>query len=195
MTGQNQESKIQKLTEEEVTEEAMVFDWLDRGETVRKVAATNYNQGSSRSHTVFKIKLIMKAPTTKGRISVKTSEINLVDLAGSEGVNAHNKNALRFRECSNINKSLLALSNVIQELGNKKTGFKYISYRHSKLTRILQNSLSGNSKTSIICTINQTYHNRLETLSTLKFGEKAKNIKTKLNVNQSFNKTSSNTEK
>ena len=107
----------------------------------------------------------------------------MVDLAGSEGVANTKADGLRLREGSNINKSLLALSNVINKLsqGNGKT---YINYRDSKMTRILQNALGGNSKTAIICTMTQTLQNYQETVNTLHFGQKAKNVKTKVNVNE-----------
>ena len=114
---------------------------------------------------------------------IKLSQLNLVDLAGSEGVNKTHADGLRLREGSNINRSLLALSNVINKLsqGNNKT---FINYRDSKMTRILQASLGGNSKTAIICTMTQTMSNYQETVNTLHFGQKAKNVKTKVNVNE-----------
>jgi len=116
----------------------------------------------------------------------------LVDLAGSEGVANTKSDGLRLREGSNINKSLLALSNVINKLsqGNGKT---YINYRDSKVTRILQNALGGNSKTAIICTMTQTLHNYQETVNTLHFGQKAKNVKTKVNVNEISQSTGNST--
>ena len=104
-------------------------------------------------------------------------------MAGSEGVSKTQADGLRLREGSNINRSLLALSNVINKLsqGNGKT---FINYRDSKMTRILQASLGGNSKTAIICTMTQTLSNYQETVNTLHFGQKAKHVKTKVNVNE-----------
>lgn len=158
---------------------------------MKKVAETKLNETSSRSHTIFTIRFELNT-----KDGVKTSEINLVDLAGSESVDKTQADGIRFREGANINKSLLALSNVIHELGkgSKKQG-GYVSYRSSKLTRILQKALSGNSKTIIICTINQLYSNQLESLNTLKFGTKAKLVKTKFSVNRSMtSKTAIETE-
>lgn len=116
----------------------------------------------------------------------------MVDLAGSEGASAGHDQT-RAIESKNINTSLLALSKVIQELSEKasvKNSNRFISYRESKLTRILQNALSGNSKTCVICTINQVAESRLESISTLKFGVKAKVIKNKFSINTLTNKNS-----
>ena len=141
---------INGLTEKLVEEEITVFEWLELGESNRKVAATDYNETSSRSHTVFRIHLEM---IKKSGISDQTynAEINLVDLAGSEGVSS-DLDPERVIERSNINRSLLALKMIIQSNSsrskNHQTGSH--SYRQSKLTRILQNALSGNSKTCII---------------------------------------------
>lgn len=114
-----------------------------------------------------------------------------MDLAGSEGVSKTKTDGLRLREGSNINRSLLALSNVINKLsqGNGKT---FINYRDSKMTRILQASLGGNSKTAIICTMTQTLSNHQETVNTLHFGQKAKHVKTKVNVNEISQLSTSN---
>ena len=105
---------IKDLTEEEVSSEEDVFQWLDRGESVRKIAETKLNEVSSRSHAVFIIKIELKDASKDS--SIITSEIDLVDLAGSESVEKTQSEGLRFREGASINKSLLALSNIIQEL-------------------------------------------------------------------------------
>ena len=115
--GTRQEAFIQNLTEIRVSNEDMVMELIEQGEKIRKVAGTAFNNLSSRSHTVFKISLALQTSDPKGKM-FKTSEINLVDLAGSEGIVATN-NTIRVREASNINKSLLALTNVIQSLGCK----------------------------------------------------------------------------
>ncbi len=107
-----------------------------------------------------------------------------MDLAGSEGASKTQADGLRLREGSNINRSLLALSNVINKLSLANTGKSFINYRDSKLTRILQPALGGNSKTAIICTITQTLTNYQETVNTLHFGQKAKHVKTTINVNE-----------
>jgi centromeric protein E len=114
--------------------------------------------------------------------SIKISQLNLVDLAGSEGVSKTHADGMRLREGSNINRSLLALSNVINKLsaGSKQ----FINFRDSKLTRILQKALGGNSSTAIICTMTQTLSNYQETVNTLHFGQKAKHVKTTVNINE-----------
>lgn len=108
----------------------------------------------------------------------------MVDLAGSEGASRTETQGIRLREGSNINRSLLALSNVINRLSQANSGKAFINYRDSKLTRILQTALGGNSKTAIICTMTQTISNYQETLNTLHFGQKAKHVKTTVNVNE-----------
>jgi centromeric protein E len=119
------------------------------------------------------------------------SQLNLVDLAGSEGASRTQTDGLRLREGSNINRSLLALSNVINRLSSAPTCSKtFINYRDSKLTRILQTALGGNSKTAIICTVTQTLSNYQETVNTLHFGQKAKHVKTTVNVNEISSLTS-----
>ena len=123
---------------------------------------------------------------TKRKI-IKSSVINLVDLAGSEGVGKMQSQGIHQKEGNNINKGLLALSNVIYKLGQRwQVGREssYINFRDSKLTRILQNSLQGNSQTAILCTINQVKSSYHETQKTLQFGQKAKTIKTVVNVNE-----------
>ena len=144
---------INNLTKQKVEDETTILELLSFGENIRKTASTHFNISSSRSHTIFQINLELYEMQSNGQSLVKTSEINLVDLAGSESLSSGNTD--RQRECKNINKSLLALSNVILDLSRQKSNSKFISYRTSKLTRILQKSLSGNSKTLIICTINQ----------------------------------------
>ena len=118
-------------------------------------------------------------------MAIRTSQINLVDLAGSEGVSKTRSEGIRFREGSNINKSLLALSKVIQRLSAWQSKNKiFINYRDSKLTRILQPSLGGNSQTIVICTLSQLFCNYQESVKTLLFGQMAKNIRTIVNVNE-----------
>ena len=112
------------------------------------------------------------------------SQLNLVDLAGSEGASRTQADGLRLREGSNINRSLLALTNVINRLSSASGGKTFINFRDSKLTRILQPALGGNSKTAIICTMTQTLANYQESVNTLHFGQKAKHVKTTVNVNE-----------
>lgn len=128
----------------------------------------------------------MSTPTNRSIDESKTrvSQLNLVDLAGSEGASKTQADGIRLREGSNINRSLLALSNVINRLSSANGGKTFINFRDSKLTRILQTALGGNSKTAIICTMTQTLSNYQETLNTLHFGQKAKHVKTTVNINE-----------
>lgn len=126
------------------------IECLKSGDEVRNVAETKLNEASSRSHTVFRINI----SSTNSTGLLKQSQLNLVDLAGSEGASRTQTDGLRLREGSNINRSLLALSNVINKLSSGTKQF--INFRDSKLTRILQTALGGNSSTAIICTITQT---------------------------------------
>lgn len=105
--------------------------------------------------------------------------INIIDLAGSECVSKTKAEGLVKKEGDNINKSLLFLSNAIRSLSQKE----YVNYRDSKLTRILQSSLSGNCKTSVICTVNSLQSNSAETINTLKFGVSAGQVKIKPKIN------------
>lgn len=151
---------------------------LRQGDEIRNVAETKLNEASSRSHTVFRINIT----STSASGLMKQSQLNLVDLAGSEGASRTQTDGLRLREGSNINRSLLALSNVINKLSSGSKQF--INFRDSKLTRILQTALGGNSSTAIICTITQTQANYQETINTIHFGQKAKKVKTTVVVNE-----------
>jgi centromeric protein E len=137
--------------------------FYDQGEARRKFASNNINFNSSRSHTIFRINL----EVAHEDLTTSSSTISMVDLAGSESISKTNAVGLLKKESENINKSLLTLSKVIRELGDKNN---YISYRDSKLTRILQECLTGNSKTVVICTVNQNEGCVAETINTLKFG-------------------------
>lgn len=151
------------------------------------VAETKFNAKSSRSHTVFRVNIKLEDRNLQTNRSVfKHSEINFVDLAGSEGASKCKSIGLRLREGGNINKSLLALSNVIHKL-SQQVGTKqkyYINFRDSKLTRILQNSLLGQSQTAIICCISQLTQNYQESVNSLNFCMKAKSIKTEACMNE-----------
>lgn len=176
---------IQDLTAKECKDEAEMIKNLEKGEEARITAATNLNEQSSRSHTVFRFNIETKEKKKNGVLSIRTSQFNLVDLAGSEGVSKTRAEGIRFREGSNINKSLLALSKVIHRLSSCQGKNKmFINYRDSKLTRILQPSLGGNSKTTVICTLSQVFSNYQESVKTLLFGQMAKNVKTIVNVNE-----------
>ncbi|XP_024531534.1 kinesin-like protein KIN-1 [Selaginella moellendorffii] len=144
----------------------------------RAVGATNMNANSSRSHCVF---LITIQQTNSEDRSVKTGKLFLVDLAGSEKVEKTCTEGKLLTEAKTINKSLSALGNVINALTCEKAC--HVPYRDSKLTRILQESLGGNSRTTLLCCCSSGSYNAAETLSTLRFGLRAKEIKNKPRVN------------
>ena len=140
----------------ENSEEATVL--IQRGQDNRHVAATCMNRESSRSHSIFTLDLQIKMPADEARGVLEitqTSKINLVDLAGSERQTATQAVGERLNEAKSINKSLSTLGMVISALGKPdRGGYKtqHIPYRDSKLTRVLERALGGNSRTSIICT-------------------------------------------
>jgi centromeric protein E len=139
---------VQDLTCMRVNNAAELINLQLKGDEIRMVAETKFNTQSSRSHTVFRINILLEDKNMQTMRSVnKTSEINFVDLAGSEGASKCKSIGLRLREGGNINKSLLALSNVIYKLSQQVSAKQkyYINFRDSKLTRILQNSLLGES--------------------------------------------------
>ncbi|XP_049887934.1 kinesin-like protein Klp61F [Pectinophora gossypiella] len=166
-----------------------VYEIMARGQERKKVASTLMNSQSSRSHTVFTIVVHIKENSPKGEELVKIGKLNLVDLAGSENISkAGSDNPAkkeRARECVNINQSLLTLGRVITALVEKHP---HIPYRESKLTRILQESLGGRTKTSIIATISPGHKDLEETMSTLEYANRAKNIQNKPEVNQKLTK-------
>ena len=179
---------VERLTSREASCAQGLIDILNEGEQLRSMAETKQNSVSSRSHTVFRISIEINDHNTQtGRRTTKSSQIQIVDLAGSEGASKTQNKGLRLREGNNINKSLLALSNVIYKLSQRQQMTKnnyYINYRDSKLTRILQHSLCGKSQTAIICCISSLASNLHESLQALQFGTKAKNIKTQVHSNE-----------
>ncbi|ALC49955.1 Klp3A [Drosophila busckii] len=169
------------LTELNVHAAKEVTDQLMRGSSGRAVAATAMNETSSRSHAIFTLTIVA---TTKGNEdkTVTTSKFNFVDLAGSERCSKTLACGDRFKEGVNINKGLLALGNVITVLGSNQ-GTGYVPYRQSKLTRLLQDSLGGNSVTVMIVCVSPADYNVPETLSTLRYADRALQIKNKAVVN------------
>ncbi|XP_053168654.1 kinesin-like protein KIF11 isoform X2 [Hemicordylus capensis] len=176
---------IKGLEEITVHNKDEVYQILERGAAKRTTAATFLNQYSSRSHSVFSVTLHMKETTNDGEELVKIGKLNLVDLAGSENIGRSGAVDKRAREAGNINQSLLTLGRVITALVERAP---HIPYRESKLTRILQDSLGGRTKTSIIATISPASINLEETLSTLEYAHRAKNILNKPEVNQKLTK-------
>ena len=177
--------EIENLTEVLVENESQARYYFEIGESNRKTGDNSRNAQSSRSHTVFRMSLecTHNAKTT-------TAEINLVDLAGSEGMSKGLAEDIRSREGSSINKSLLALSTLIEKLSDahsKKGKKAYLNFRDSKLTRILQGSLSGNSNIVLICTVTPAITQYQESNNTLLFGFKAKKIKISPQINELVN--------
>lgn len=169
---------IGDVTQSYVGCEQEIFDAMRAGHYNRSVAITNMNEHSSRSHLVFMLTVEQKNLHDR---SVKVGKLHLVDLAGSEKVSKTGSSGERLDEAKNINRSLSALGNVINALTDKK--YTHVPYRDSKLTRVLQESLGGNAKTSLIITCSPSNYNEQETISTLRFGQRAKKIKNVVKVN------------
>ena len=170
---------VKGATERFVSSPEEVFEVIEEGKSNRHVAVTNMNEHSSRSHSVFLINVKQENLENQKKLSGK---LYLVDLAGSEKVGKTGVEGMGLEEAKNINKSLSALGNVIAALadGNKS----HIPYRDSKLTRILQESLGGNAKTTIVICASPASFNEAETKSTLDFGKRAKTIKNVVAVNE-----------
>ncbi|KAJ1293587.1 hypothetical protein BS78_01G080100 [Paspalum vaginatum] len=175
---------VENLTEHEVSNAREALQQLIEGAANRKVAATNMNRASSRSHSVFTC-LIESKWESQGINHHRFSRLNLVDLAGSERQKSSGAEGERLKEATNINKSLSTLGLVITNLiavSNKKS--HHVPYRDSKLTFLLQDSLGGNSKTTIIANISPSSCCAAETLSTLKFAQRAKYIRNNAIINE-----------
>ncbi|XP_064440992.1 centromere-associated protein E isoform X3 [Mirounga angustirostris] len=179
----NRNVYVADLTEEVVYTSEMALKWITKGEKNRHYGITKMNQRSSRSHTIFRMILESreKGEPSNFEGSVKVSHLNLVDLAGSERAAQTGAEGVRLKEGCNINRSLFILGQVIKKLSDGQVG-GFINYRDSKLTRILQNSLGGNAKTRIICTITPVSFD--ETLTTLQFASTAKYMKNTPYVNE-----------
>nr|XP_034338764.1 kinesin-like protein KIF28P isoform X22 [Crassostrea gigas] len=159
----------------------------DQGTASRTVASTNMNATSSRAHTVVTITFDQIIKSESGSETKKSSVMNLVDLAGSERADSTGATGDRLKEGANINKSLSALGNVISALADLSMGTKkkiMVPYRDSVLTKLLQNALGGNSKTIMIAALSPADINYDETLSTLRYADRAKKIKNKAVVNE-----------
>uniref|UniRef100_A0A183S9K3 Kinesin-like protein n=1 Tax=Schistocephalus solidus TaxID=70667 RepID=A0A183S9K3_SCHSO len=175
---QNGVPYVKGATERFVSTPEEVFDVIDEGKANRHVAATNMNEHSSRSHSVFMITVTQENLETQKKLHGK---LYLVDLAGSEKVSKTGAEGSVLDEAKNINKSLSTLGNVINALVE---GSAHVPYRDSKLTRILKESLGGNAKTTIVICVSPSEYNRGETSSTLLFGMRAKSIKNVVTVNE-----------
>ncbi|CAH2236155.1 jg17668 [Pararge aegeria aegeria] len=168
-------------TEKVTTSPEEVLQVMREGKANRQTGSTNMNDESSRSHSIFQITIESREHIEGEQEvgSVNVSQLNLVDLAGSERAGQTGATGLRFKEGTHINKSLSVLALVIKQLSEDPN--KHANYRDSKLTRILQNSLGGNAKTSIICAVTPAALE--ETISTLQFANRAKSIKNTPAVN------------
>lgn len=170
---------VKDMTESYVGSEDEVFSLLKIGNDNRAIGVTDMNAQSSRSHSCFILQIEQKNTVD---FSAKTGKIFLVDLAGSERISKTGVSGMSLTEAQNINKSLTTLGLVIFKLTDGKS--THIPYRDSKLTHILQETLGGNSKTSLIITCSPSIFNEQETVSTLKFGQRAKQIKNNAKVNK-----------
>jgi len=169
---------VEDCTEAYVSCQEEMYEVFKEGSNNRTVSATNMNKGSSRSHSLFVVTLFQRNTITG---SSKTGRIYFVDLAGSEKMSKTGiEGGTGLKEAQNINKSLMTLGMVINSLTE---GAKHIPYRDSKLTRVLQESLGGNSMTNLVITCSPNFLNQSETMSTLRFGQRAKLIKNKVVAN------------
>lgn len=161
---------------------ADLMDVFNEGNLNRHVGATNMNEHSSRSHSVFTITVESSQVKEDGKAHIKVGKLNIVDLAGSERQSKTGATGDRLKEATKINLSLSTLCHVISSLTDPKC--TYIPYRDSKLTRILQDSLGGNTKTVMIAACGPADYNTEETISTLRYASRAKNIENKPRINE-----------
>ena len=165
------------VTERSAESPDTVLEFLSEGNLNRKTEATLANQVSSRSHAVLQITLKHSRKNEAGRTVVTESKLSLIDLAGSERASATNNRGARLQEGANINKSLLALANCINALAGDKTKKNNVKYRDSKLTHLLKSSLEGNCNLIMIANINPSDSTYEDSHNTLKYSNRAKNIK------------------
>lgn len=179
--------KVGGISEVTVHKKAEIYEVLKKGSAKRQTAATKLNACSSRSHTIFAVTVRIKdvAQAMDGEEVYRIGKLNLVDLAGSENIGRSGAVEKRATEAGNINRSLLTLGRVITSLVEKNS---HIPYRESKLTRLLQDSLGGKTKTSIIATISPNQLDLEDTLSTLEYAQRAKKITNKPECNQTMSK-------
>ena len=176
---------VQGMEESHIKTAGAGIKLLQQGSYRRQVAATKCNDLSSRSHTVFTITTYVKKANETGEDFICAGKLNLVDLAGSENIQRSGAENKRAAEAGLINKSLLTLGRVINALVDKSS---HIPYRESKLTRLLQDSLGGRTKTCIIATVSPAKSNLEETISTLDYAFRAKNIRNKPQINSMISK-------
>ncbi|XP_031701658.1 kinesin-like protein KIF1B isoform X1 [Anarrhichthys ocellatus] len=190
---------VEDLSKLAVTSYTDIADLMDAGNKARTVAATNMNETSSRSHAVFTIVFTQKKHDSETDLSTeKVSKISLVDLAGSERADSTGATGTRLKEGANINKSLTTLGKVISALAEvtqdnctskskKKKKTDFIPYRDSVLTWLLRENLGGNSRTAMVAALSPADINYDETLSTLRYADRAKSIKCNAIINEDPN--------
>nr|XP_048681007.1 kinesin-like protein KIF1B isoform X4 [Caretta caretta] len=188
---------VEDLSKLAVTSYTDIADLMDAGNKARTVAATNMNETSSRSHAVFTIVFTQKRHDTETDLCTeKVSKISLVDLAGSERADSTGAKGTRLKEGANINKSLTTLGKVISALAEvdnctnkskKKKKTDFIPYRDSVLTWLLRENLGGNSRTAMVAALSPADINYDETLSTLRYADRAKQIKCNAVINEDPN--------
>ena len=172
------------LTHVSVAHEGEIFKLLEEGNARRKTEETGANAASSRSHAVLEIS-VTRREKHRYDAAFATGKLSLVDLAGAERASETNNRGAQLRDGANINKSLLSLANCINALGKrKKKGFAFVPFRDSKLTRILKDGLCGNSRTVMVATVSGSSAQYEHTVNTLKYADRAKEIKTFVQANR-----------
>ncbi|KAL3678138.1 hypothetical protein R1sor_021094 [Riccia sorocarpa] len=167
----------------QVSSAEKILELLNQGNARRKTESTDANATSSRSHAVLEI-IVKRKQRNMYRAQVLQGKLALVDLAGSERASETNNAGQKLRDGANINRSLLALANCINALGKQqKRGLAYVPYRNSKLTRLLKDGLSGNSRTVMVATVSSGDDQYQQTINTLKYADRAKEIKTHIQTN------------
>lgn len=174
---------VQGLTLHQPKSAEEILQMLDYGNKNRTQHPTDVNASSSRSHAVFQIYLRQQDKIASISQNVRIAKMSLIDLAGSERASATNAKGARFREGANINRSLLALGNIINALADPKSKKQHIPYRNSKLTRLLKDSLGGNCRTIMIAAVSPSFMFYDDTYNTLKYANRAKDIKSSLKSN------------
>ncbi|KAL8261267.1 hypothetical protein R6Q59_025316 [Mikania micrantha] len=174
---------VDKLTEIQLEEWTHLMELLAVCEAQRKIGETSLNEMSSRSHQIIRLTIESTANefSVIDSASTLTATVNFVDLAGSERASQTKSAGKRLKEGGHINRSLLTLGTVVRKLGKGRNG--HIPYRDSKLTRILQNSLGGNARTAIICTLSPAHTHLEQSRNTLLFAACAKDVRTSAQVN------------
>ena len=178
---------VKGLTKHSVANEEEAFNLLFEGESNRTVSEHQLNKGSTRSHCIFTISIEMKSKVESSE-KVLTSKLNFVDLAGSERVKETGSMGLALKEAAYINKSLTFLEQVVVALTDKTKRKEYVPYRQSKLTHILKDAIGGNCRTIMIATIWPEEQFIMDTLSTLNFAKRMKNVVNDLSINIKLDK-------